>query len=64
MNVQVSRLGTFNLDSFRKEDAGFKSIKTDTLEAHLKYSKTSRKKHIERNKSKVCALRDLKIFFS
>lgn len=44
MNVQVSRLGTFNLDSFRKEDAGFKSIKTDTLEAHLKYSKTSKKK--------------------
>lgn len=54
VNVQLSRLGTFSLDSVTEEDARVKSIKTDASEAHHKYAKTSRKK----STGKVCPYMD------
>jgi len=44
MNVQLSRLGTFNLGSVTEEDTRVKSIKTDASEAHHKYAKARKKK--------------------
>lgn len=65
MYVGVSRLGTFNLDSMKEEDARFKSIKIDASEAHLKNIKTSRKRAHSKNINTwiVCALRVFNIFF-
>lgn len=39
MNVQLSRLWTFSLDSVTEEDTRVKSIKTDALETYAKASK-------------------------
>lgn len=62
----VSRLGSFNWDSMKEEDARLQSIKTDASEAHLKNIKASRKRAHRKNVNTwiVCALSVLNIFFS
>lgn len=48
MNVEVSRLGTFNLHSMKEEDARFKSIKIMHQKHTLKTLRLAERESIER----------------